>query len=369
MNDTRAAARVPDRAFAAWLQRVAEAPHRYDFYQVLRHIEAAHPGLPRLGEALRPVDEPLRVAQPAELSFAAAALQAIEPGAHGPRLQQRIFGLLGPNGALPLHLTELVRERQHHHADPTLQRFLDLFTHRFALLFYRAWAQAQPTVSLDRRDDGGFTRRIASLIGLGSATLAGRDALGDAPKLHFAGRLARPVRDAEGLEAWCRSTFGVPLRVQPWTGHWMPLGDDERSRLSLRLGQPVGGGAVLGATVWDVQHKFRIVIGPLPLARFRAFLPDGDDLARLQALVRQWVGLEFAWDVRLVLARTEVPAARLGGAPADATRLGRTAWMGRRRRPGDADELVLDVEHALRRRATVRIRARNAGSPAPTPLS
>jgi type VI secretion system protein ImpH len=368
MTDARTAARLPDPSFAAWLQRVAEAPQRYDFYQVMRHIEAAHPGLPRLGEAQRPVDEPVRVVQPAELSFAVGALHGIERGGGTPRLQQRIFGLLGPNGPLPLHLTELVRERQHHHADQTLQRFLDLLTHRFALLFYRAWAQAQPTVCLDRRDDS-FTRRIASLIGLGSATLTARDALGDAPKLHFAGRLARPVRDAEGLEAWCRATFGVPLRVQPWTGHWMPLERDERSRLSARLGQPLGRGAVLGATVWDVQHKFRIVIGPLPMARFRAFLPDGDDLARLQALVRQWVGLEYAWDVRLVLARREVPAARLGGQPADGTRLGRTAWLGRRRRAGDADDLVLDVEHALRRRAADRTRRRPAGTPAPTPVS
>jgi type VI secretion system protein ImpH len=61
-----------------------------------------------------------------------------------PRLMQRIFGLLGPNGALPLHLTEYARERAQHHGDPTFQRFLDTLTHRFALLFYRAWAEAQP---------------------------------------------------------------------------------------------------------------------------------------------------------------------------------------------------------------------------------
>jgi hypothetical protein len=36
----------------------------YDFYQAMRRIARAHPQMPPLGEALRPVDEPVRVAQP-----------------------------------------------------------------------------------------------------------------------------------------------------------------------------------------------------------------------------------------------------------------------------------------------------------------
>jgi type VI secretion system protein ImpH len=360
-----------DAAFRAWLERVAATPYRFDFYQVLRHIEAAHPDLPRLGEAARPADEPVRVAQPAELAFAPASLHALETDRGVPRLQQRIFGLLGPQGPLPTHLTELARERLQHHADPTLQRFLDLFTHRFALLFYRAWAQAQPTLALDRPGDAGFGRWLASLVGVGSETLAQRDALGDAAKLHFAGRLVRPTRDAEGLQAWCRSTFGVPLRIEPWRGHWMALDHEERTRLSTRLGQPVGQGAVLGASVWDVQHKFRIVIGPLTMERYRDFLPDGRDLPRLQALVRQWVGLEFDWDLQLVLVRAEVPPVRLGrrGSTQPPSRLGRTAWLGTYRTARDAGDLCMNVESALRRRGRPRSPAAPHPRPATSPLS
>ena len=56
-----------------WLERLAAEPYRHDFYQVMRRFEARHPQLPRLGEALRPADEPLRVGQPAELTFAPGA--------------------------------------------------------------------------------------------------------------------------------------------------------------------------------------------------------------------------------------------------------------------------------------------------------
>jgi type VI secretion system protein ImpH len=337
---------------AEWLRRLAAAPYRHDFYLALRRIDGAHPQRPRLGDAVRPVDEPVRVAQSADLDFAPAALRALQFQADGtPRLVQRIFGLIGPNGPLPMHLTELARDRAMHHADPGLLRFLDTITHRFALFFYRAWASAQPAVSLDRPADAGFARRLGSLFGIGSAPLVERDALGDSSKLYFAGRLARQARDADGLLAWCRSEFAVPVQVQQWCGHWMPLSRDERTRLRARDSQGVGRGAVLGASVWDVQHKFRIVIGPLKLQRYLDFLPGGRELDRLRAMVRQWVGIEFAWDLTLILARAEVPTLLLGRR-GSAGMLGRSSWLGRYARPSDAQDLTIDVERTLAKRRT-----------------
>ena len=80
---------------------------------------------------------------------------------------------------------------------------------------------------------------------------------------------------------------------------------------------------MLGRTVWDVQHKFRIVVGPLHWERFATLLPGGHALAQLKALVRQYVGFEFAWDLRLILRREDVPSWTLQG--------GRDARVGRHR--------------------------------------
>ena len=72
---------------------------------------------------MRPGEEPIRFAQDPSLIFAPAAIAALERGgARPPRLVQRVFGFLGPNGALPIHLTEYARERQLYHADPTFTR-------------------------------------------------------------------------------------------------------------------------------------------------------------------------------------------------------------------------------------------------------
>lgn len=338
-------------AAAAAFARVAERPESFDLFRAMRSFEQAHPDKPRLGDAMRPVDEMFRFVQEPSLIFAPSPIAALErsdvPG-RKPRLVQRVFGFMGPNGALPIHLTEYARERQLYNADRTFIAFLDTLLHRFGLFFYRAWARAQPVVGLDRPADAPIVRHVGALFGVIEKSTRERDALGDFPKLFFAGRLARSVRDADGLQAWLALHFGVAVHVDQFQGHWMPLGRDERSRLT-KNGQPaLGRGAVLGRMVWDVQHKFRIVIGPLPWERFAAMLPGGKPLEQLRALVRQYVGFEFAWDLRLILRREDVPAWKLEVTrDARIGRLGRTAWLNTGksfRRDRDAGDLIMNVE-------------------------
>jgi type VI secretion system protein ImpH len=50
----------------------------------------------------------------------------------------------------------------------------------------------------------------------------------------------------------------------------------------------------------------------------------GSALPAVRALVRQYVGLEFGWDLRLELDKSQVPACR----PGTYGRLGWTTWLG-----------------------------------------
>lgn len=333
----------------AYFRQLEERPFEHDFFQAMRRIECLHPEKPRFGKALRPIDEPLRLGQEASLAFAPTALSALSPGRDGrpPRLEQRFFGMLGANGPLPLHLTEYARERILHAGDLTFARFLDIFHHRFLLLFYRAWAQAQPTVNLDRPQDDRFAAYVGALIGIGASGLQRRDEIGDHAKLFHAGLLVRQVRNAEGLRAWLAGFFRVPVEIEQFVGHWLRLPEEERTRLGVDGdGARLGIGTVIGARVWDRQHKFRIELGPLSLAQYESFLPGGTALPRLVALVRQYLCLELAWDLRLKLAPQQVPETRLGGFG----RLGWTSWIGHRDRQGAAGDLILDVEQVLARR-------------------
>lgn len=324
----------------AFFSALAEAPYRYDFYQTLRRLECLYEGNPRWGQALRPVDEPIRLGQDPDLAFAPAPLASFEAtDGELPRLQVRLFGLFGPNGPMPLHITEYVRERLRLAGDPTLSRFFDIFHHRFLALFYRAWAQAQPHVNRDRPDADRFTVYVGSFLGMASMASRDRDALPDLAKLFHVGALIRQARNTEGLTHILEHFFRVPVRIREFVGHWMLLQTRERTSLT-REGSALGSGAVLGSRVWDRQHKFRIRLGPLSFEQFQSFLPGGATLKQLVDWVRMYLCFELDWDVQLTLKGREVPQLRLGGGG----RLGWTTWLGRRSTDTDADDLCLDAE-------------------------
>jgi type VI secretion system protein ImpH len=324
----------------AFFDALADAPYRYDFYQTLRRLECLHDRRPRWGCALRPIDEPVRLGQDPDLSFAIAPLASFDAsGSRPPRLQVRLFGLFGPNGPLPIHITEYARERLRHADDPTLCRFLDIVHHRLIALFYRAWAQAQPTVNHDRPKDDHFRIYVGAFVGMAPATLRDRDTVPDLAKLFHVGALIRQVRNVEGLTHILRHFFRVPVWIEEFVGHWMSLSTRERTYLSSD-NAVLGAGAVLGRRVWDRQHKFRIHLGPLTLDQFVGFLPGSPALRKLVDWVRQYFCFELDWDVRLELAPGAVPALSLGGGQ----RLGWTSWLGGRGNGKPADDLCVDAE-------------------------
>ncbi|HEY3848314.1 MAG TPA: type VI secretion system baseplate subunit TssG [Acetobacteraceae bacterium] len=338
----------------ALLTHLASAPWEHGFFQTLRRLEALYRDRPRLGRSVRPAQDAVRLAQEPSAVFAPATLAAWEPeqDGHAARLLVHFFGLFGPDGALPLHLTEYARDRRRNHRDPTFQRFADIFHHRALSLFYRAWANAQPTVSFDRPEDDRFALYVGSLIGLGMDSLRNRDAMPDLTKLHFAGHLSNQTRHAEGLASILSDFFGAPVRIESFVGAWLSLQSGDRTKLAQapQTGT-LGKTALLGARVWSRQHKFRVVIGPLPLADYLRLLPGGASFHRLIPIVRNYAGDTLAWDVNVILRREDVPPTRLGCRVGGGGWLGWTTWLMPRGKPADAADLFLDASADSRARA------------------
>jgi type VI secretion system protein ImpH len=332
----------PPPADAAALDRLREAPHAYGFYAIMRLIEAANPGRPRFGRSHHPSQDVLRLTQEPSVMHAPAEIAGFEPaGETRPdRLAVHFLGLFGPDGPLPLHLTEYARDRARNQRDPTFQRFADLFHHRAISLFYRAWADVRPTVAFDRPAQDRFADYVSSLIGLGTPGLRNRDAMPDLTKLHFAGLLSNQTRHADGLGQILSAFFAMPVRVEPFQGAWLTLLDEDLTRLGDGAATAaLGGSAVLGRQVWSRQHKFRLVFGPLSLAEYERLLPGGLSFHRLVPIVRNYAGDVLVWDVNLVLRADEVPDTRLG----QYGRLGWTTWLKPRPSREDAADLKLDA--------------------------
>lgn len=321
-------------------RRIEEAGAGMDFYQALRLLENAYPARPRIGAALRPRDDAVRFGQDPSLGFEPGVLAGVRPASNGrpARLTVNFTGLLGPNGPLPLHLTEYARERMRNHRDATLVAFLDVFHHRMVSLFYRARASADPATSLDRPGSDRFGDYVGSLFGIGTPALRGRDEIGDFAKLHFAGLMANGRRPAAGLVAILRAYFRVPVELEQFVGHWMAIPPEGQTRMGTQdRGNRLGMSTVIGTRVWDRQHKFRLVIGPLSYADYQRLLPGGASLRRLVDWVNAYAGMALDWDLRLVLAREQVPRLALGG-----KQLGWTTWLASGPAARDASDLLIN---------------------------
>ena len=324
------------------LAALAADPTAHGFYQTMRQLEVRFADRPRFGHSVRPSQDAVRLAQEPSTIFAPSHIAGFEPaqGDRPARLLVHFFGLFGPDGPLPLHLTDYARERRRNARDATFQRFADIFHHRALSLFYRAWADARPTISFDRPQADRFGMYVGALIGLGMDSLRDRDAMPHISKLHFAGLLANQTRHAEGLGAILSAFFTVAVRVESFIGAWLEIPPADRSALGAdpRTGG-LGRTLLLGRQVWSRQHKFRIVFGPLSLADYVRLLPGGRSFRRLIPIVRNYAGDTLKWDVNMVLHQDEVPQTRLG----QQGQLGWTTWLGQRLKQNDAAELFLDA--------------------------
>jgi len=324
------------------LDDIAATPKAFDFNRVMREIEALHSDRPRFGRSVRPAEDPIRLGQEASVEFASAMLAGWDAGEDGrpDRLMVHFFGLFGPDGPLPLHLTEYARDRVRNERDPTFQRFADLFHHRALSFMYRAWADVRPAVSFDRPRDDRFATYVGALAGLGTAAMRDRDAMPDLTKLHFAGLLSNQTRHADGLSAILTTFFTMQVRVECFVGSWLTLPVRDHTRLSSgEEAASLGAGALLGGRVWSRTQKFRLVFGPLSLVEYERLLPGGSSFHKLVPIVRNYAGDVMTWDVRFVLRRREVPDTRLGVSG----RLGWTTWLKPRRLLSDAADLLLDA--------------------------
>lgn len=323
---------VPD---LSRLEALGLAPQSHHLFQALRLIEAVHSDSPRLGRSSRPAQDPVRLAQEAELAFPTSTISSYDgdPEKGKPKLTQRAFGIFGPNGALPLHLTEYARDRQRNHHDPTMVAFADMFHHRMISLFYRAWTTGEPAPSFDRADDDPFGEKLDAIAGMSGEAFVCRDAMPDVARRHFAGLLASAPKSEAGLIAILKSFFAAEISIESFVGSWLHLEPHDRGQLG---GAVLGSGASLGEKVWSREAKFRIRIGPLSLEEYERLLPEGKSLKRLAAIIRSFVGDTLEWEANLVLRREDVPPAVLGASGA----LGLTCWIGQRQ-DTDADDLYL----------------------------
>ena len=316
-------------------QALADEVRSFDFFQALRLIERVHAQKPRLGKARRGADDPIRLAQRPQLAFPPTDLAAYEPGSGGRpgRPEVLLMGLFGPQGPLPLHLTAYALSARDR-ATIDLRRLLRHLPPPAAGAVLSGLGRARPARAARPPGEDRFRLYLGALAGLGTPALRTRDALPDAVQ----GRARRHCSAARA---------GTP---SAWTGCCAHLPCRCRSRSSSAAGSSCRGacaparpgacparrrGGRRHAAPSSAQHRFRLRLGPLDLATYRALPARWRLAAPADAAVR----------TRSATSSSGTCASGCGPRGAAAGSTGRAAGLDElARRPAparDADDLVL----------------------------
>ncbi|MFZ7112295.1 MAG: type VI secretion system baseplate subunit TssG [Desulfatiglandales bacterium] len=307
--------------------RIFEEYYRFSFFEAVRLMEAMYPEKKPIGEALTPDNEPVRFSVKPGFSFPPSEIAGLRKGKDGeaPEMDVAFLGLIGPSGVLPHWYNELAVERVHD-KDFGLTHFLDIFHHRLISLFYLGWKKNQfPANYLPGARDR-LSWYLKSLIGLGMPSLTDRIGFAEESLVFYSGLLSRSVPSAAALEVSIAYFSGTTVQIEQFVDRMLPLSPEDQTALGMANNR-LGLDTVCGSYVWECQSKFRVNLGPMSYADYLRFLPSGDLLGPIFALITYMVGLEFEFDVRVFLKREEVPPCILGKTGRAAPRLGWTTWV------------------------------------------
>ncbi len=355
----------------------------FEFFQAVRLLERLYPKLRAVGRATKSDGEVVRFRSWYSLKFPPATVFDLKLSDADPKIPQMIvtfMSMAGSSGVLPRHYTEMILRIDRDVRGPeryALRDFLDLFSHRFISLFFRAWEKYRFMVPYERgeyglREPDTFTRALFSLAGLGTSGLrermrvALRDEEDGLPRetalariddlsvLWFGGFFAHRPRNALSLEALLAAFVRMPVKVCQFQGQWLRLDADNQSVMGpLNGNNCLGKNVIVGDRIWDVQSKIRVQLGPMSYNQFLEFLPDRSPrperkgIFLLAQLVRLYLGPEMDVEFQLVLKKDEVPGCKVGPGMGLGSRLGWNTWSKRKPMPRDAADAVFQAEETV----------------------
>jgi type VI secretion system protein ImpH len=201
--------------------------------------------------------------------------------------------------------------------DPSARAFLDIFLHRATVLFYQAWRKHRLPVryEADRRHE--FLPLVLSLAGAGQKPLRDRLApeaggVSDEMIAFIAGLVQQRTVSAAVLQRVVSLYFRVPVCLTQFMGRSFQLEAEQQFQLGVGNAQ-LGVSAVVGERVWQRDLRVGMTLGPLPLDRYRRFLPGRPGFRALRELLSLLTGVSLEYEIRLQLRAADVQPARLGG--------------------------------------------------------
>jgi type VI secretion system protein ImpH len=312
---------------ASLKDRLFKEFYRFSFFKAVRLLDLLFPAKKPLGQTLSPEDEAVRFSVKPSLSFPPSDISNLkqQDDKRPAEMEVAFMGLIGPAGVLPYSYNEMAIERARQ-KDFSFTSFLDLFHHRLISLFYLAWKRYRFEINYAPGARDRLSQDLLCLLGLGIPGDLEKMGLPGESLIYCGGLLSRGIPSALSIEGAVKYFTGARVSVEQFVNRMIEFGPEEQTRLGSANGR-LGMDAVCGSVAWENQTKFRVHLGPLGYEEFILFLPSGKRLGPVFSLVRFMVGIEYEFEICLVLKREEVPPCVIGAEGPAAPRLGWTTWM------------------------------------------
>jgi type VI secretion system ImpH/TssG family protein len=304
-----------------------------DFWGFVRRLEKNNPSGARLGKAKHPVDENIRFGQAPYLYFPATDIAEILEGKSAgvdALIITYFFGLLGVNGPMPLEFTSYVYRRSHNYFDNTWRRFLDIIHHRMLVLYYRAFAMNEQSISFDRENDDAIRDIVKSFCSLPPQVLT--EGKRDAIALSSVNNFAFMVRNREGLEEVLRRLLKTNVAVRDFITASYDLSPEDYAVLGDPKTATLGLNLQIGRTYFSSTLRFEIVIGPIDFNAYQILMSGFTGFDILTQAVNLYLDRPLDYVLVFKLDGSSIPPARLGfdweDKNGDAAQPGFNCWIG-----------------------------------------
>lgn len=333
------------------IKQLLLAPHGFQFFQAMRIVEQALAGRTDLDADI--VSRYVRFQSTLSMGYPAAEIQELQAWSKEGDLLDReeavdhailtesinriritpaFMGMLGPYGALPLHYSELIAQREIYHRDRTARAFFDIFTTRALALHYAAWKKYRLAIRHELEPSTQFMPLLLSFGGMCGTEIRQRlrDGQGDVFEqalAYYAGNIQQRPVSADTLAHLLQEYFQIPVMVEQFVGAWYQVPHDQMTKLGMgnaRLGMT----ALAGGRVWQRDLRMRIQIGPLSREKYDAFLPGGEAAKALAKWLVLLTGKQLEYEIRLSLRAEDINGC---GLPAQGgSRLGWDSYLSSR---------------------------------------
>lgn len=335
---------TPEKSYTESLaERVAEV----SFMQFLRKVQIESGK--GIGVEKKVAAQPIQLVPELDPAFPASEITRWEPSDEShvrPRLFVAFQGIFGPQGVLPDHYTQTLLERVRN-KDYSLYEFLNIFNNRLLGLFYRAWEKHAYPISMERawiaQGESPSEQALFALTGNRLPGACDQLSFNDSYLIYYGGLFASPRPSQASLQNMITDFSGMQCAIEPLVGEWHSIDVEDQTQVAIAVlganfNNVLGKNTIVGDRVWDVENRFSICVGPLTWDQFVENLPNQPSLRQIADLTQRYVGNEWEFEIRVLVAPDEVRGVTLG--VEEPFYLGWNSWLGVWNSPSSARDAV-----------------------------